>query len=88
MRISIDIKMPEQMHPVHKARSVQEKVKEAMNNIESDSPHVKEDWAYLRKVLAELQKKRYLSECMQHLLDKIDDFMYKYQKHASEPIED
>ena len=84
MKISIDLVMPQQVHEVHKAPSLCTKVADAMNTIESGYEPCDEDWMYLRKVQDQLQKRPKRTPPMQKLLDKIDNFMYKYGKHSAD----
>lgn len=84
MKIKIELAMPQQIHPALKSPTVCAKVMEAMNTIESGYEPNDEEWKYLRKVQEQLQNKPKRTPPMQRLLDKIDNFMIKYGKHAAD----
>jgi len=75
--------MPVSIHPMLKKQSIESRVDEAIDNVESGSKHVDEDWALLHKVHSELQRKK-CNDRMQKLLDKIDAVMVKYDRTIEE----
>lgn len=75
---TIKMMMPKSVHPLRRAKKLADKIKEAMDNIESGSEHVEEDWEVLRKannalLVAERSDKRWTP-----LLDKVEATMLKY----------
>ena len=87
MKISVKVATdvpPRMTHPAVMRKPVATLLQEAMDNIDSGSEFTEEDWCYVRKVREELMKRQTLTAPLQNLLDKIELFMYKYDR-ADEP---